>query len=105
MNRSERARQVALQTGLLPAADAALKAALGAVAGAQARARRFGLWGSGRLACARWAEDGPAPPFRVQSGMVEAVLEPDAEPLIALVAAGGGTVEGRGSASPPLLHS
>ncbi len=41
-----------------------------------------------------WAEDGPASAFWVQSGMVEAVLEPDAEPLAALVAAGGGTVEG-----------
>ena len=30
----------------------------------------------------------------VQSGMVEAVLEPDAEPLVPLVAGGGGTVEG-----------
>ena len=34
-----------------------------------------------------WA-DGPASPFWVQSGMVEAVLEPDAEPLVSLVAAG-----------------
>ena len=45
-----------------------------------------------------WADphraDGPASPFWVQSGMVEAVLEPDAEPLVSLVAAGGGVVEG-----------
>ena len=41
-----------------------------------------------------WAEDGPASAFWVQSGMVEAVLEPDAEPLVSVVAAGGGTVEG-----------
>ena len=47
MNRSERARQVALQTGLLPAADAALKAALGAVAGAQARGEAVRLVGFG----------------------------------------------------------
>ena len=40
------------------------------------------------------AEDGPATAFWVQSGMVEAVLEPSAEPLVSLVAAGGGTVEG-----------
>ena len=40
------------------------------------------------------AADGPASPFWVQSGMVEAVLEPDAEPLVSLVAAGRGTVEG-----------
>ena len=41
-----------------------------------------------------WPEDGPASPFWVQSGMVEAVVEPDAEPLASLVAAGGGTVDG-----------
>ena len=45
-----------------------------------------------------WADphraDGPASPFWVQSGMVEAVLEPDAEPLVPLVATGGGAVEG-----------
>ena len=40
------------------------------------------------------AADGPASPFWVQSGMVEAALEPDAEPLVPLVAGGGGTVEG-----------
>ena len=33
------------------------------------------------------AADGPASPFWVQSGMVEAALEPDAEPL---VSTGGG---------------
>ena len=45
-----------------------------------------------------WADpeavDGLASPFWVESGMVEAVLEPSAEPLVSLVAAGGGTVEG-----------
>ena len=45
-----------------------------------------------------WADphrvDGPASPFWVQSGMVEAVLESDAEPLVPLVATGGGAVEG-----------
>ena len=41
-----------------------------------------------------WVEDGPASAFWVQSRMVEAVLEPAAEPLVSLVAAGGGTVEG-----------
>ena len=39
-------------------------------------------------------EGGPASPFWDQRGMVEAVLDPEAEPLLALVAAGGGTVEG-----------
>ena len=38
--------------------------------------------------------EGPASPFWVQSGMVKAVLEPDAEPLVPLVAADGGAVEG-----------
>lgn len=38
--------------------------------------------------------DGPASPFWNFSGMVEAVLEPDAEPLVPLVAAGGGVIEG-----------
>ena len=45
-----------------------------------------------------WADphrvDGPASPFWVQSGMVEAVLEPDAEPLVPLVTVGGGAIEG-----------
>ena len=56
MKRSELVRQVALQTGLAPAAaDAAVRAALEAVAGALARgeAVRCDLWGSGRSACAR----------------------------------------------------
>ena len=33
-------------------------------------------------------------PFWVQSGMVEAVLEPDTEPLAPFVAANGGSIEG-----------
>ena len=37
---------------------------------------------------------GPASPFWDVSPMVEAVLEPEAEPLLDLVSAGGGTVEG-----------
>ena len=37
---------------------------------------------------------GPASPFWVQDGMVEAVVAPGAEPLAELVAAGGGAVEG-----------
>ena len=45
-----------------------------------------------------WADpgdwDGPLSPFWIQSAMVEAELEPDAEPLVALVKAGGGAVEG-----------
>ena len=44
-----------------------------------------------------WADpdaDGPASPFWVQSKMAEGVLEPDAEPLVAEVAADGGAVEG-----------
>ena len=45
-----------------------------------------------------WADprdaDGPASPFRVQQGMVEAVLDPEAEPPVSLVAAGGGAVQG-----------
>ena len=40
------------------------------------------------------AANGPGSPFWIQSGIVEAVIEPDAEPLVALVAAGGGSVEG-----------
>ena len=39
------------------------------------------------------AADGPAAPFRVQSGMAEGMLVPEAEPLVAQVAAEGGTVE------------
>ena len=45
-----------------------------------------------------WADprdaDGSASPFWVQAGMVEAVFDPEAEPLVRLVAAGGGAVEG-----------
>ena len=45
-----------------------------------------------------WADphraDGTASPFWVQSEMVEAVPEPDAEPLVAQVAADGGSLEG-----------
>ena len=48
MNRSELVRQVAVQTGLDPAAaDAAVKAALGAVAGALARGETVRLVGFG----------------------------------------------------------
>ena len=39
------------------------------------------------------AEGFPSP-FWVQQGLVEAVLEPEAEPLVSLVGAGGGSVEG-----------
>ena len=45
-----------------------------------------------------WADPhdpkGPASPFWDQRGMVEALLDPEAGPLLPLVAAGGGTVEG-----------
>ena len=41
-----------------------------------------------------WVEDGPASPFWVQAGMAEAVLEPEAKPLVPLVAASGGSIEG-----------
>ena len=48
MNRSELVRQVAMRTGLDPAAaDAAVKAALGAVAGALARGETVRLVGFG----------------------------------------------------------
>ncbi len=38
--------------------------------------------------------EGPRSPFWDQEGMVEAVLDPEAEPLVPLVVAGGGSVEG-----------
>ena len=39
-------------------------------------------------------DEGSRSPFWDQDGMVEAVLEPEAEPLVSLAAAGGGSVEG-----------
>ena len=41
-----------------------------------------------------WDAGGPASPFWVLAGMVEGVFDPEAEPLVELVADGGGTVEG-----------
>ena len=53
---------------------------------------------AGRFHLLAWANPydvkGPRSPFWDQLGMVEAVLEPEADPLVALVAAGGGTIEG-----------
>ena len=57
-------------------------------AAAELEAARFDL-----LAWANpFRADGPTSPFWIQSGMVEAVVEPDAEPLVLLVAAGGGDI-------------
>ncbi|MCY4429984.1 MAG: hypothetical protein OXC11_06260 [Rhodospirillales bacterium] len=48
-----------------------------------------------RLALLAWAAPGsPASPFWIQEGMTEAVVAPDAEPLAAMVADGGGSIEG-----------
>ena len=45
-----------------------------------------------------WADphdaEGPASPFWVLQGMVEGMLDPEAEPLVSQVAAGGGAVQG-----------
>ena len=53
---------------------------------------------AGRFELLAWENpedaDGVASPFWIQEGMVEAVLEPEAEPLVGTVAAGGGSVEG-----------
>ena len=56
VTRSELVRQVALQTGLAPAADAAVKAVLEAVAGALARGEAVQFVGFGVFA----AKDRPA---------------------------------------------
>ena len=54
--------------------------------------------GAVRFDLLAWADpcaaDGPASPFWVQTEMVEAVPEPGAPPLVPLVAAVGGAVEG-----------
>lgn len=40
-----------------------------------------------------WRDDGPVSPFWVQSGMLKGLLDPDAKPVMAMVAEGG-SVEG-----------
>ena len=57
---------------------------------ADLKAARFDLlaWADPR------GEDGPASPFWVQDGMVEAALAPGAAPLAGVVAGGGGSIEG-----------